>query len=58
MALDPIVNLASPFLLASHATVLSMLASLFGSLCMMASQVGGLCMLALLGASLDSHFLD
>ena len=62
MALGFIVNIASfsdcPFLLASHATGLSMLASLlmFGSLCMMESHVGGLFMLASIGTSLDSHF--
>ena len=57
MALGPIVNIASfsnsSFLLASHATGLSMLASLYGRLCMIESHVGVLCMLASLGASLD-----
>ena len=60
MMLGPSLILASfsdsPFLLASHATGLSMLALLFGSLCMMESHVGGLFMLASIGTSLDSHF--
>ena len=57
MALGPILNIASfsnsPFLLASHATGLSMLVSLYGRLCIIESYVGLLCMLASLGASLD-----